>query len=306
MCISQQLIKPKIKLAIQYLPVKINLFLEKQINMPFKICLFIIILFSYEFAHAQYYYKDILNNSIAAEEIKDYKKANIHFIKIKSFEADGQLSENFFCEKKISKNYRKSTLITKSTESGKSIMETFFNADGLIEKTYDSSETLVNTNFFYYNDQNKLIRTFNISKSNDDDFVVENSEDHLYFYDELNRPVKMFLVKNSADTAVILFSNDEKGNTAFEKNTKSGIKYYYYYNDQNKLTDIVHSDKYSDKMRADYIFEYNENGQLDKMITTGDANSLIWKYDYENNIRIKERFFNATQKYLGKIEYEYK
>jgi hypothetical protein len=185
-------------------------------------------------------------------------------------------------------------------------METFFNADGLIEKTYDSSETLVNTNFFYYNDQNKLIRTFNISKSNDDDFVVENSEDHLYFYDELNRPVKMFLVKNSADTAVILFSNDEKGNTAFEKNTKSGIKYYYYYNDQNKLTDIVHSDKYSDKMRADYIFEYNENGQLDKMITTGDANSLIWKYDYENNIRIKERFFNATQKYLGKIEYEYK
>lgn len=267
--------------------------------------LFIVFLISGQLCSAQYYYKDIFNNSLITEEMVLYKKAKIHSIKIKSFEADGQLTEDFFCEKKISKDYKKTTLTTKSTESGKSVMESYFNADGLIEKTYDSSETFVNSNFFFYNNQNKLFRTLNFSKSSDDDFIIENSEEHLYLYDMENRPEKMYLIKNKKDTGIILFSNDENGNTAIEKNTKTGIKYYYYYDKNNKLTDIVHADRYSEKMRADYIFEYNENGQLDKMITTGDANSLIWKYDYENNIRIKERFFNAAQKYLGKIEYEY-
>ncbi len=265
----------------------------------------IVILFITDSASAQYYYKDILNNINIAEEMSVYKNGNIHSIKMKSYEADGQLTEDFFCEKKISKDFRKVTLTTKSSESGKSIMLSFFNTEGMIEKTYDSAETYVNTNFFYYDEQKKLFLTKNISKSIDDDFITQNTEEHHYFYDEQKKPIKMFLIKNNKDTSTILFSNDEKGNTAIEKNTKTGIKFYYYYNENNKLTDIVHSDRYSDKLSADYIFEYKENNLLDKMITTGDANSLIWKYDYENQLRIKERLFNAAQKYIGKVEYEY-
>ena len=59
---------------------------------------------------------------------------------------------------------------------------------------------------------------------------------------------------------------------------------------------------------ADYIFEYNAEGEVSGITNSvGNANNtLIWKYDYENGLRIKERAFNAEKKFIGKVEYEYR
>jgi hypothetical protein len=258
--------------------------------------------------NAQYYYKDFVGTQQASIDIKQYKKSNIHLVSLKSFESDGTESEGFFCEKKIAKNFKKVSLYTRLGSSGKSLMESYFNEEGLLLKTYDSSEIAVSTNIFEYDNSKKLQKTISYSKSNDDDFINQLTEMHIYHYDENNILSGMTRVKNNADSIEIIFSQDENGNIAIEKDLKSNMVYYYYYDDQKRLTDIVHQNNITNKLVADYIFEYTDANQISKMTTTepGSDNYFIWKYDYENNLRMLERVFSKDLKLMGKITYEYK
>jgi hypothetical protein len=122
---------------------------------------------------AQFLYRDLISVAQANEEMASYKKAGIKNIKIKSLEPNGEESEDFFCEKRISKDFRKTSLYTRTGNQGKSLMESFFNKQGLLVKTYDSSEIVVSRNEFFYDSNNRLSSTLSYSKSNDDDFVNE-------------------------------------------------------------------------------------------------------------------------------------
>ena len=268
--------------------------------------LFLMTIFPF-FSNAQYYYKDFIGVKQAAKDMAAYKKAGIHAIKIKSYEANGEESEDFFCEKKISKDYKKASLYTRSGLSGKSLMESFFNEKGLLIKTYDSSEMVVSSNLFEYDEDNRLVKSISTSKSNDDDFLNEITDEHIYNYKDEFMPLSMTRIKNNQDSLTILFSLDESGNIAVEKDTKTAAKFYYYY-DQNGITDVVHSNEFKNKLIADYIFEYNEAGQISQMTTTeeGDNNYFVWKYNYENNLKMRESIFSKDGMIMGKIEYEYK
>lgn len=265
-------------------------------------------LISFNSLKAQFYYRDIVSTQQTNEELRNYKKAGIKSIKIKGTEPTGEEMEDFFCEKKISKDYKKTTLYTRTGNTGMSLMESHFNDKGLIVKTYDSSDLAVSVNHFFYDNNNKLIKTTFRSKSNDDDFINEVTEEHLYEYGSDGILTSMKKIKNSKDTLVILFSADEKNNITVEKETKNGGKYYYYYDEQNRFTDMVHINEFKQKLVADYIYEYNENGQIDKMTVTQDGNDnfTVWKYDYENGLKIKERIFDKNGMLMGKIFYEYK
>ncbi len=257
---------------------------------------------------AQFFYRDLISVAQANEEMAAYKKAGIKNIKIKSLEANGEESEDFFCEKKISKDFRKTSLYTRTGNQGKSLMESFFNKDGLLIKTYDSSEIVVSRNEFFYDNNNRLSSTLSYSKSNDDDFVNEITEAHVYHFNEDGIPVSMLKIKNQTDTIVVLFYPDENNNVAIEKETKNGSKYYYYYDENKRLTDVVHTNEFKQKLVADYVFEYNEEGKIAEMTTTEDGNNnfSVWKYDYENHLKVKERIFDRNGMLMGKIIYEYK
>jgi hypothetical protein len=257
---------------------------------------------------AQFLYRDLISVEQANEEMATYKKAGIKNIKIKSLEANGEESEDFFCEKKISKDFLKTSLYTRTGNEGKSLMESFFNKQGLLIKTYDSSEIVVSRNEFFYDNNNRLSSTLSYSKSNDDDFVNEITEAHVYRYNEDGIPVSMLRIKNQTDTIIILFSPDENNNVGIEKETKNGSKYYYYYDENKRLTDVVHTNEFKQKLVADYVFEYNEEGKISSMTTTEDGNDnfTVWKYDYENHLKVKERIFDRNGMLLGKIIYEYK
>ena len=257
---------------------------------------------------AQFLYRDLISIGQANEEMATYKKAGIKNIKIKSLEPNGEESEDFFCEKKISKDFRKSSLYTRTGNQGKSLMESFFNKDGLLIKTYDSSEIVVSRNEFFYDNNNRLSSTLSYSKSNDDDFVNEITEAHIYHFNEDGIPVSMLKIKNQTDTIIILFSPDENNNVGIEKETKNGSKYYYYYDENKRLTDVVHTNEFKQRLVADYVFEYNEEGKISSMTTTEDGNDnfTVWKYDYENHLKVKERIFDRNGMLMGKIIYEYK
>jgi hypothetical protein len=256
---------------------------------------------------AQYYYKDIVTNKQATADIAMLKEQKTRFIKVNSFESDGQHSEGFFCEKKITKDYSRVEAMTRSYITGPSLFTSYFDK-GLLYKTVDSSQISVSTSSYEYDEKNNISKITSVIKSSDDDFNNEIKEEHIYTYTENGNPQQMQKVKNGRDTTLILFSLDEKNNVGIEKDTKTGSKYFYYYDSKNRLTDIVHSNDFKQKLLPDYLFEYNNSGQITQMINTeeGGNNYFIWKYLYDNGLRIKEKCYSKQKSLMGTIEYEYK
>lgn len=263
-------------------------------------------LFITSLVYSQYYFKDIINCKQTAEEMLGYKSTKIKNIKVKSYEPDGEVSKDFYCEKKISKDFKKYSLYTKNRQTGRSLMICNFDEKGRIIRTYDSSENVVSTTKFMYNDFDELLNTVSQSISKDDDFQSAITEEHIYQYQN-HLPTQLVRIKNTNDTTLIIFSADKKNNVGIEKNTKTGEKYYYYFDDAKHLTDIVHLNEFKNSMVPDYIFDYNENNQIVQMNTSEDTNGnyYIWKYEYENGLKISEKIFSNKGEMAGMFEYEY-
>ena len=256
---------------------------------------------------AQFYYRDIISNKQLLAEMAIYRENKVRSIKIKSFEDDGSESDGFFCEKTISKDYRKTELFTRSNISGISLFISLFNDKGQLISTSDSSEIAVSVNKYSYDNEGRIVSILSVIKSSDDDFTNEIQEEHIYVYNSNNLPEKMIRVKNKYDSITIYFGLDENNNLGIEKDSKNGSKYYYYYDNKNRLTDIVHSNDATTKLLPDYLFEYNNAGQLVQMTNTeeGGSNYFVWKYSYDNGLRNREKCYSKERKLMGSIEYEY-
>jgi hypothetical protein len=259
-------------------------------------------------ANAQYYYKDILSNKQLIAEMAQLKEQKISVVSLKSFEDDGRPSEGFFCQKKINRNYTTVEALSKSNVTGASVFYSNFNAKGLLLQTVDSSDISSSTSIYHYNDNDKIKSIVSIVRSGDDDFKNEIREEHIYGYNDKGVPINMVRVKNFSDSNTFIFSVDEHNNVSIEKNTKTGDTYYYYYDDKNRITDVVRMNEFNKKMLPDYIFEYNNTGLLTQMTTTEEGGSYyyIWKYTYQNGLRTKEKCFSKDRRLMGSIEYEYK
>jgi len=259
-------------------------------------------------ANAQYYYKDILSNKQLVTEMAQLKEQKVRAVNLKSFEDDGTPSEGFFCERKISKDYSTVETVTRSNVTGASTFTSSFNEKGVLLQTVDSSDIASTTSLYTYNDKGNIISIVSIARSSDDDFKNEIREEHIYQYGDKGVPVKMMRVKNTTDSTLFLFSTDEANNISIEKNTKTSDTYYYYYDTKNRITDVVRLNKYNQKMLPDYMFEYNAAGLVTQMTTTEEGGSyyFIWKYTYDNGLRIKEKCYSKEKRLMGSIEYEYK
>jgi len=258
---------------------------------------------------AQYYYKDIVSNDQLQADMARYKENKVRTINIKSFEDDGSPSEGFFAQKKISKDYTRTELFTRSNISAPSLLISTFNSKGQLLQTHDSSEISVTHNTYQYNSDGKITSIVSGIRSSDDDFTSEIREEHLYSYDASGRPEKMIRVKNYRDSTTILFAPDEFGNIAIEKDTRSGTKFYYYYDAKKRLTDVVQENDFKIRMQPDYLFEYNNYAGLVSQMTAteeGGNNYYVWKYTYDNGLRVRERCYTKERKLMGTIEYEYK
>ena len=257
--------------------------------------------------HAQYYYKDILSNKQVLDDLARLKEQKIKSVKITSLEADGQPSEGFLVEKRINRNYTSVETFTRSGGTGASLLTTIFSKSGALIQTSDSSDLAVNTSTYFYDDKQQIKSIQSHIRSSDDDFTTEITEEHIYEYNEKGLLLKMYRIKNTTDTTLILFSTDEKNNISIEKDTRTGKSYYYYYDNKNRLTDLVHATAQNQKMIPDYVFEYNTAGQVTQMtsIEEGGSYYYIWKYTYSDGLRTREKCFSKEKRLLGSIEYEY-
>lgn len=258
---------------------------------------------------SQYFYKDIWNTSQLNRDSKKLKDENIKAILMKSFEDDGSISEGFFCERKFDKDFSVSTMMSKSYITGNSVTLTFYNDGAMVTRVIDSTASSVNrTDYAYDHKRLKTLNTWTHSSTANDGI----KESHEYIYNSAGQLDRMIRKKMGVEFSTINFVLDKAGNVTEEYESVHGklVKsFFYYYDERNRLTDVVHNSERAKRLLPDYLYEYDASGQPIQMISTEEmtSNYFIWKYLYnERNLKKTEKCFSKEKRLLGSIEFSYK
>jgi len=260
--------------------------------------------------HAQYYYKDLIGTREINQTIRLYLSNKVLSAEATGFDGDGvknsDFSEthNFFADK---------NLLKIATRNKTDIINEYYRFDGkgLLTNKSDTSSSLVSTTTYTYDEKNNPALIKNMVTDTGDSIYV--NEVHQWFYNDQGKPLRMLRILNNNDTTEVRFTLDEKGNVTEELpfvKKVSGEKTYYYYDDKNRMTDIVRFNTKARRLLPDYMFEYTEKNQVSQKITTlsmMDLGYLIWRYVYDNKgLKTKEASFNKDKVMTGKIEYSYR
>lgn len=257
---------------------------------------------------SQQYYKDIVLTGELAKKRALYLSNKVKSVRINSFDNMDQPIEKFDCNQTVASNFSEIKTVTSDPLTGNSESISFFDQKGLLIKSTDKSEGNNTTTTYGYNQagQLTLVTSESISPGQ-----FSSREQHFWSYDGNGKPQRMTKIKNGADTTHIEFVLDDKGNVVEEKSQVRNIPQptiYYYYDLENRLTDIVRYNTRAKRMLPDYIFEYNELGQLRTMLTPmqnmGDYQKWYYTYD-EKGLKQKDECYSKTRVLIGRIEYEY-
>ena len=260
-------------------------------------------------ARAQYYYKDITGPIQTMEKAAKLKSQKIHTVSVMSYEPDGEPTEDFNGSQSISADYSRITTSFKTPLSGDSHLTTYFDKNGRLIKSIDTADGSYSESEYVYNQNGMLTKISNVSTSAGN---KSEKEDHLWFYNAAGKPERMLRIKNDADTTYVTFVLDERGNVAEENSVRRNVSlpaYYYYYDDHNRLTDIVSYNVKAKRLLPLYIFEYNTDNQLLSMLVVPEGTDDYQKWIYEYNdggMKVKETCINKRKQVLGHIRYQYK
>ena len=259
---------------------------------------------------AQYYYKDIIVTRQTIEKWKDYKKNQVTSVELNSFESNGQPTEGFECRQTIASDFTSIDTYTHSTVSMESNLIAYYDEKGLLKKTIDTSDTYESTTLYEYDPAGRVISIVNTSVETDNHVI--NSEKHVWKYNESGSPLTMQKIKNETDTTYVQFISDDKGNITEERSVRNNISLpviFYYYSNENLLTDIVRYNEKAQRLLPDYMFTYDDQKRLASMLFVSEGTSEYQKWIYEYNergLKSKETCFTKRQELLGRIEYQYK
>ena len=257
---------------------------------------------------AQYYYNDLLTTAQTNEQYLLLKKNHVQEVVAKSYEADGALTTDFLLEQKIAADASEITTTSDYPATGKTVSQSYY-ANNRLSRTVTNSDRVTSTVTYSYNPDGGLASI--VTETVDTFMNSSGREAHLWFYQD-HLPVKMLLVKNNSDTTTIELSKDEHGDIGEERWKKNGRQiehYFYYYDDEHRLTDIVRYNAKAQRLLPDFLFDYDTAGVLVQFtqIPQGSSNYLVWHYEYNNNgLKEKESCFNKEKQLVGTIAYAYR
>ena len=258
--------------------------------------------------HTQYYHKDIIVPVQSESQWQLLKKNNIKGVKVSSYEANNQPSEGFSLEQKVFDNYGRIETSSKTLQNGSSQLVSWYNANGQLTRTIDTSEEYSSITTYEYRPDGKLTKIINTSTSAGQ---FSSSEIHEWYYNAAGKPEKMLRIRNGNDTTIYTFVIDEKGNIVEEhglRREQQEPTIFYYYDDKNRLTDIVRYNLKAQRLLPTNMYSYNTTGNLAGMLLVPEGSNEYqrWYYDYdERGLKTRERVFDKKQQMLGKIEYSY-
>jgi hypothetical protein len=261
--------------------------------------------------NAQYYYKDVLSTRENAAQWQTYKDNHVRSVKLSSFEGDGQPTEGFQGDQEVAANFSSITTHSKSSGTPESWIIATYSPRGLTLKITDTSDTYRSVSDYQYDSRGRLQSIVNTSIETDNQ--VKDVETHLWQYEDgaSDKPSTLLKIKNGIDTTFVRFIRDEKGNIAEERSVRNKSDLptiYYYYDADNRLTDIVRYSVKAQRLLPDNIFEYGEGGRLSSLLAVqeGAVSYQKWLYAYnEKGLKIKESCFSKERDLLGRIEYQY-
>lgn len=255
-------------------------------------------------SQAQYYYKDLILVGYTQSQFAALKAAKIRKVRLQTF--DGKEDKPLPVEQYQKISYQPDQLFTYTEEAnqGGSWLTSQFR-DGLLQQVTDSTAMSVSVSRYRWNTRKQLEEIETTSKG--DGLTV--TELHRWTYSAQGKPTHMLRIRNGKDTTFLLFMLDEKGNVVEEQSTYKGNpqpSVYYYYNEENRLTDIVRYSFRAKQMLPQYIFEY-EDGVLAvaTVIPEGSNQYQKWYYQYRDNLKAADFCYDKKGQLLGKVLYEY-
>lgn len=275
-----------------------------------KSILIVVFLTVFTAADAQYYYKDIIGTMESNRLLQTYRVQKVLSVSATGIKPDGSRSDEFKEEQLFSAAVNQLKISTVTEEAGSSTFYYLIDAGGNVITTIDSGTYVVSKRQFIYNEKKLPARIkFEVSSA---DKNINETEEHIWVYNTNDKPVKMFRIKNGSDTVTIHLQLDESGNVIEEKPIVRGAEgepVLYYYDDLNRLTDIVRYNTKAQMLLPDYMFEYDEKNNVIQKITTVPGKQtgyIIWRYLYnETGLKTKEAVYNRDKELTGKIEYKY-
>ena len=256
----------------------------------------------------QYYFNDIISTQLSNEQYKLLRSQKVKKIKAISYEADNSLTEGFQLEEDISMDGKRITLST-ATSAGRSAVTNRFYELSKLKRTQSGSLNIDTRTEYFYTDKGQVQKI--VLTTTDTAMKSTLTEAHEWQYDSTGAPVKMLKIKNKTDTVTVVFLKDEQGLIAEEhwkKKNRTLETYYYYYDANKKLTDIVRYNSRLKKLIPDFQYEYDANGRVSQMtqVSMSSASYIIWKYTYtDKGLKQKELGFDKDKKLIGRIEYSY-
>ncbi len=271
-------------------------------------CLTIICFLFATVGFSQYYFNDIVSTQFSNDQYKLLRANKVKKIKATSYEADNSVTEGFALEEEISLDGKRIILST-AISAGKSSVTNRFYELSKLKKTQSSNTNIDTKTEYTYNEKGWVQKI--LFTTTDTAMKSTLTELHEWTYNEAGQPVAMLKIKNKTDTTQIELIKDEQGLIAEErwkKKNRLQETYYYYYDANKQLTDIVRYNSKLKKLLPDFQYEYDSNGRISQMIqlSFNTSSYIIWKYTYtEKGLKQKEVGFDKERKLIGRIEYVY-
>ncbi len=278
-------------------------------NPPMKDLFLLLLAFSSLPSFAQYYYKDLVSSEETDRLMKTYLLNKVSTITAAGYDPKGVKTTDFDEKREILQN---GTVLMTTTRQGTDITVNIlkFDEQGKLLSITDSSGGLKSVTTYSYDAAGNISSIRNNTKDTGDE--INSDEVHYWYYSAAGRPERMIQMIDGKDSAEYKFHTDEKGNVEDEqsfRNGNAGEKIYYYYDDKNRLTDIVRYNEKLKKLLPDLMFEYDESDHVIQKLTTlsnQNLGYLIWRYAYnDKGLKTKEALYNKDKMMTGKIEYTY-
>lgn len=258
---------------------------------------------------AQYYYNDIIGTLETNRQMNTYLANKVKTVSAIGYDQRGAKATDFSEFQEVKENGT-ALKFSSFTNLNKTVTYSKFDSQGRLIKTSDTSTAIESVTIYEYDVNGRILRVQNATRDSANDF--NQAEVHHWVYNAAGKPEKMWRVINNTDSLEIQFVTDKDGNTSDEKTFRKGVEtgvIYYYYDDKNRLTDIVRYNTKVKKLLPDILFEYDDNDRVIQKITTTSSINLgylIWRYVFDDKgLKTKEALFNDDKQLTGKIEYSY-
>lgn len=258
---------------------------------------------------AQYYYNDIISTLETNRQMQTYAANKVKMVTATGFDANG-VKANDFAEVQEVRDNGRTLKVSNRTGTAFSAVYNRFDEQNRLTSVSDTTAAVQSVTHYQYDATGKIVMITNTVRDSANDF--NQVEVHQWIYNAAGKPSAMWRIINNTDSLEIRFTPDEDGNPGDEKTFRKGREtgaVYYYYDDKNRLSDIVRYNTSLKRLMPDLMFEYDENDRVIQKLTTTSSRSmgyLIWRYIFDaKGLKTKEALFNDEKQLTGKIEYAY-